>query len=424
MRSSDLSERRILVLGAGRHQVPLIRRARERGAFVVTSDYLPDSPGREFASLPILADALDSAVNIDIARDHDIDAVLTVGTDQALTTVADVAASRDLPCHVSPEGARAATDKTQMRAALSAAGVPMSSCNIVDSDLLPDRSLLGAGPWVVKPADAQGQRGTRRVQAFDDLEEAVTDARSESRRGVALVEEFLTGPEATATAWVCDGSIRLVGVADRVTYNPPPNLGIALRHVFPSKHAAGHTEEIVRVLEQVAVAYRMSNGPLYVQMIITSDGPRVVEAAARVGGGHETALYMEVAGVDLTELSIDLACGLPSRDWGLDVGTSSISQHGLINFVVARAGSLTDMTPMQQLIDEGAIADGGWYRRPGFQQDEVTDAQGRIGWFLTLADNRTSLLSRSQDAYDRLRVLDERGNNLVYWPRPDLLSGA
>ncbi len=424
MTETDLNDRRVLVLGAGRHQVPLIQRARERGAFVVTSDYLPDSPGREFASLPLLTDALDSTVNIELAHEHDIDAVLTVGTDQALTPVADVAAARDLPCHVSPDNARAATDKTRMRAALSAADVPMSAFCVVDSDHLPDRSELGTGPWVVKPADAQGQRGTCRVDSFPDLPAAVADARSESRRRTALVEEFLVGPEATATAWVHDGNIDLLGVTDRVTYNPHPNLGIALRHVFPGIHASDHIDEVADVLGRVARAYEMTDGPLYVQMIISEDGPKVVEAAARIGGGHETALYREVAGVDLTDLSIDLACGLPPRGSGFDVRRSTPKCHGLINFVVAHAGEFTTLSSFDDLIDSTAVADGGWYRRPGFKQSEVVDAQGRIGWFLALADDRPTLIRDSIDAYGRLMVTNADGDNLVYWPEPELLAGT
>jgi len=424
MTSADLSNRRILILGAGRHQVPLIKRARARGAFVVTSDYLPDAPGREFASLPILADALDSAVNLEIASEHDIDAVLTVGTDQALTTVADVAAAGGLPCHVSPDGARAATDKTWMRNALARAGVPMSMCHVLDSDRLPDYDVFGSGPWVVKPADAQGQRGTCRVEATDHLAYAVAVARSESRRGVALVEEFLVGPEATASAWLHDGHLDLLGITDRVTYNPPPNLGIALRHVFPGVHAADHVDAVAEALQKVAIAYGMTDGPLYVQMIITESGPKVVEAAARVGGGHETALYHAVAGVDLTELSIDLACGLSPRGAGFDMRTSTPKCHGLINFVVAHAGILHDFTPISDLIPHTVISDGGWYRLPGFGQSEVVDAQGRIGWFLALADTRSELIDGSGEAYDRLVVTGGTGRNLTYWPDPELLAGT
>lgn len=36
---------RLLVLGGGRHQTPLISRAEERGVEVVVVDYLPGSPG-------------------------------------------------------------------------------------------------------------------------------------------------------------------------------------------------------------------------------------------------------------------------------------------------------------------------------------------------------------------------------------------
>ena len=74
----------LLVLGAGRHQAPLIQRAEERGVRTVAVDYYQDSPGKRIASHAELADALDVAAVREIALRHRVDGVTTVGTDQAV----------------------------------------------------------------------------------------------------------------------------------------------------------------------------------------------------------------------------------------------------------------------------------------------------------------------------------------------------
>ena len=68
-----------------------------------------------------------------------------------------------------------------------------------------------------------------------------------------MVEEYVAGLEVTVNAWVSDGVPHMLAVADRVTYNPPPSIGIAFQHMFPSLAAVDALAEIDR---QVAAITR------------------------------------------------------------------------------------------------------------------------------------------------------------------------
>jgi len=424
MTGAPYAGERILVLGAGRHQVPLIKAAKAGGAEVVTSDYLPDAPGRALADFPVLGDTLDSEVNLAIARQYEVTAVTTIGTDQALPAVADVAEGCGLPCHLTPEGARAATNKVHMKRVLADHGVPVAAHVVVPRHGTDD--VLGAltPPLVVKPADAQGQRATCVVTDPRALRVAVEEAQAASREGTAVVEEFLVGPEVTANAWVSGGEVHLLGVLDRVTYNPAPRLGIALRHVYPGVHAEGSYGEVGEILNRVAAAYQMREGPLYVQMIVGEDGIRVVEGSARVGGGHEPALFRHTHGVDLVELTLTLCLGRPNRGLGFDIRRDRPLRHGIVNFVVAHEGELSTFSPVEGGAAGQHVTEGGWYHQPGFRQNRVVDGQGRIGWFVVTGSSRSSVVERADGVYAGLEVRDPSGANLVYWPDPAELSGA
>lgn len=416
----DLDGVRLLVLGAGRHQVPLIRRAVDRGAEVVTSDYLPDAPGRAFATHPVLGDALDVDVNRRIAQDHDVDAITTIGTDQAIVAVATVAADLGLPCHVGPEAAMLATNKVPMRAALAAHGVPVPTSVTVRS-VDDTRDVELDGPVVVKPADGQGQRATVRVTRRASLDDAVADAIAVSRSATAVVERFVSGPEATASVWLDGGRTQLVGVADRLTYNPPPALGIALRHSTPSRHAADRLDLVADVAERTAAAYGMEDGPLYIQFLCTPDGGVVVmEAAARVGGGHEPQLYARTTPFDLVDLSIDLAVEGTTRPPCFDARVDR-GPAGAVTFVVARPGRFAELSDPSALVTAGLVDDAGWYRPTGHVQPAVSDGQGRVGYLLATGPDLDAVHRRSAAAYDRLEARDEAGRQLVYWPEGSLL---
>ena len=65
------------------------------------------------------------------------------------------------------------------------------------------------------------------------------------------------------------------------------------------------------MLLQIAKAFGMSDGPLYVQMIASNEGPVLVEAAARVGGGHESTLFPRISDFDPVACLIGWLSGKP-----------------------------------------------------------------------------------------------------------------
>ena len=162
-------------------------------------------------------------------------------------------------------------------------------------------------PVVVKPADSQGQRATVRVDHRSGLAPAVADAIAESRTGRAIVDQWVTGPEVTVSAWVSAGDPHILMVADRITINPPPTVGVAFQHVFPSLAAVDALPEIERQIVAITRAYGMREGPLYVQMIVNGGDAVTIEGGARVGGGHEVGLTPIATGVDVVDRLIDLA---------------------------------------------------------------------------------------------------------------------
>ena len=89
---------------------------------------------------------------------------------------------------------------------------------------------------------------------------------------------------------------------------PPSEL--RLRDVWPSE--VPDTSKVSNTARCAAVAaLGIENGPSYTQLRVDAEGPKVIEVAARLGGGHDAELVQAVTGVDLNGLTIDAALGLP-----------------------------------------------------------------------------------------------------------------
>lgn len=417
-------ERRLLVLGAGRHQKDLIRRAEARGLRVVASDYYPDAPGKAFASYREDVDALDIEQNIRIARRYGVCAVITTGTDMPLVTMAEVAAALRLPCYLTPESARRATDKRRMARAFSECGVRRAPWREAASAAAAAGAAGELGfPVVVKPVDSQGQRGTRRVDDGRALDAAVADALSASRARHVLVERFLPGGEITASAWAKGDEVHLQMLTDRVTYNPAPAIGICFQHIYPSLRAAGLQAHVRETLRRIARCYGVSDSPLYVQMIVADGAVYVVEAACRVGGGHESSLLPIATGIDVLERVLDLALAGRSAPIGDVHDESGAGGHALVNFLLARSGRVATLRGFPRLLEEGRIVEGEYYIGAGHECRPIVDGQGRVGYFIARDATRAALLGRAAAAYADLALADVQGGNLLFVPQaPALLA--
>jgi biotin carboxylase len=421
----DLSGRTLLVLGAGRHQEALIRRAEDRGVSVVAVDYFPDAPGKAHATHPELVDALDVPANIELAERYRVDGVVTLGTDQAVLTMAAVADAFGLPCYLTPEGALRATDKSVMAAAYAAHDVPRPPfVELSDPALAPVATQRLSLPVVVKPADSQGQRATVRVNERARLAAAAADAIAESRTGRAVVDQWVTGPEVTVSAWVSAGEPHILMVADRITFNPPPTVGIAFQHVFPSLAAVDALPEIERQIAAITRAYGMREGPLYVQMIVNGSDVVTIEGGARVGGGHEVGLTPIATGVDVVDRLIDLALTGKAQPVDYDYGRSPQQLHALVNFLIALPGVVESVSGFPEVVDEGMVAEGGFYIGRGFTQPPITNSLGRLGYFIATGSTRAEMMARARAAYRRLSMTSDRGDEMLFWPDPAVVNDA
>jgi biotin carboxylase len=386
-----IAEKRLLVLGAGPAQLGLLRAARERGLFVIACDRDPGAPGFQFADRRAVVSAEDEVTLAHLARAEDVDGVIAPGIDWPVAVAARIAAQLGLPHPLSPETAALAVSKQRQRERLAEAGVPQPRWSVTTQmeDGLPV-------PAAVKPADRQGQKGLTLVTEPSALAEAVELAVAESRSGIALVEEYVAGPEVTVNAFSVAGRFHPLTVTDRLTAEPPA-FGVALAHAWPSEAAA---EEAAEAGRHAAEALGIADGPTYTQMRIGPDGPRVVELAARLGGGHDAELCHAALGIDLNGLA--LAAALGER---VSVPEPQSAGGACVRFLVPPEGTLVRVEGLEQALEVPGALDARAYRPPGYRFGPFRRGSDRAGFVLARGDSRDDALARADRAADRIRFV-------------------
>jgi biotin carboxylase len=410
-----MSRETILILGAGRHQAPLIQLAETAGYATVIADNHPNSPGRAFCSFPSFVSATDLEGCRNLATQHRVSAILTTGTDQPVRVMATLSHELGLPCYISPEGALLATNKLAQRQAMLKAGVPQPRY-IEVSDSFQEARDWNHFPCVVKPCDSQGQRGVKRVDSSANLIATMQASARLGASGRVILEEFIEGPEVTASVWMDQGAIRFIAISDRVTYSLH-SLGVCFQHIFPSLAASPWESEIHEMAKRIATTFGMRCGPIYIQILITPVGPRLVEAAARIGGGHEANLLPYVSNFNPLAALVDTIRPKPFTS----SPTLNPDAFASVNFLFAHAGEVASLDAPPPT-DQPGILEAGFYVRPGDRTRGMLDGQGRVGYFLALGANRADTESHARSFYSSLKAIDPSGHNLLFTPEPANLS--
>jgi len=305
-----------------------------------------------------------------------------------------VAERLELPHPISAATAALATNKQRQRAALEAAGVQQPASRVLSAwrDGLPV-------PCVVKAPDRQGQRGLALVQSAEELRPAVEAAIEASRNGSCLLEEWVDGPELTVNAFSVDGVFSPLTVTDRLTAEPPA-FGVALAHVWPSEHDAA---EVAAAAERAVAALGIQDGPSYTQVRVGPDGPKVVEVAARLGGGHDAELCAAALGVDLNGLALAAALGREAPSNTVLQGRSVPVGGACVVFLVAPEGRLVGVEGVEEARAQEGILDVLVYRRPGHVFGPLRRGPDRAGAVLAVGASRVETLERARRAAASVR---------------------
>jgi phosphoribosylamine--glycine ligase len=194
------------------------------------------------------------------------------------------------------DGARLEGSKAFMKALLDEAGVPTARFGTFGSSEEARRFLRTLpGPWVVKTDGLAAGKGVLVATTLEEAEEDVAaklgGAFGEAGRRV-VVEEGLAGPECSLMV-LCDGR-RVVPLAPARDYkrlgngDTGPNTGgMGALSPVPEVPADlvgelvyGAVEPLVAALRARGIDYR---GVLYAGLMLTPDGPRVLEYNVRFG---------------------------------------------------------------------------------------------------------------------------------------------
>lgn len=389
---------KILVLGASVLQLPAIKKAKELGYYVGVVDMNPNAVGFKYADRIFIVSTIDVEGVINVAGEFKPNGVLTLATDMPLRSVAAVANKFNLP-GLSPQVAIKATDKIAMIECFDRQGVPHPWFYAVNSYEEFETILKKINPpFIIKPNDASGSRGVVLINNLDEAISGFDYSKSVSKSGFVLIEEYLKGPEVSVEVITIEGRSHVITITDKLTTGSP--YFVEMGHAQPSLLPVDIQEQIKNVAICAIDAIGINNSPSHVEIIVTEEGPKLVEVGARLGGDCITSHLVPFStGVDMIKAVIDLATGKKP-----DI---SIKYHkgAAIRYINGNEGFLEGVEGLGEVRKIEEVKHIEIVKNMGDLIQPIHGSGDRIGYVITQADNVDMAVSICEDAVKSLKVL-------------------
>jgi len=407
MLNSAHKKKTLLIIGAGTEQVAAIQIANTMGLFVVALDRDRKAPGFRYANDKIIASTMHPQESLNAALKYNkkrkIDGVTTVGHDAPLT-VATIAKALHLP-GISINTAKLSSNKLLMKNKFKKDGVPIPWFKEVkNANDLHKVAKRKAYNLILKPVDSRGSIGVTRLSKDLDLKWAFERAMQASPSAKVMVEEYLEGPQISTEAIVYKGKIYTLGYADR-NYEYIDRFApfiVENGGQSPSRFLPKEKGNIDKVFNKAIRSTGIVNGTAKGDLVITNNGIKVIEIAARMSGGFFcTDTIPLVTGVNFVEKAIKIALGEKLDPSEL---RSKHVKGSATRYLFPEPGTIKRITGVSKLKYFKWVKRTGFYYKIGDKLKPITDHHGHGGFVVVSAKDRETAKKRAEMAIKLVRI--------------------
>ena len=301
---------KLMILGAGIYQVPLIETAKRMGYYTIAVSIPGNYPGFKIADKVYYVNTTDVPKVLEIAKEEGIKGILTAGTDVAVITIGKVCDTLGLT-GISYKAAENATSKRLMKECYEAAGVRTARFREISVDT-PDEEIASQiegleFPLIFKAVDTSGSRGIMRVDSQEEFPAARANVLKYTHDDHYLIEEFIEGEEFGAQAFIENGELQFILPHGDYVFHG--DTGVPVGHFAPYDIGEEATADAKLQLTLAAKAMGLDNCAINADFIMKDGKTYVLELGGRSGATCLAELVSIYYGFDYYEKMIRVALG-------------------------------------------------------------------------------------------------------------------
>lgn len=383
--------KRIMILGGGEFQVPLIKRAKKSGYYVILCDFRDDVEGIALSDKHYLVNTLDSSQLIEVGEKEKPNGVVT-NSEPAFLSMAHAAEKLGLRC-MSVDDTKLYKNKFLMREFCHAHGIlspRYKCCKNVEEAL--DFFNEIQKKCIIKPLDNSASRGVFSVNSEKDIklhfDQCITASSADNP--AIIIEEYITGTEFTIDGIMTPKGHRSLAISEKKHYEYNEN--VAYQLLFDNKNEYfdydllrkenDHLVDLTGIPFGLTHAeYKYSNGRFF-----------LIEIQARGGGNYiATDIVPFISGVDSYKEQLKWAVG---EEVDADYSYEKLSSRcAVLHFfdVPGKGGVVKEIKGLDFL---DSLSEQVMYHlnfKVGDTIQQTINDSTRIGWYILKSPNRTDL---------------------------------
>lgn len=395
--------KKLMVLAAGLLQVPVIKKAREKGYYVIAVDDNPDAPGMTLADKAIVPGGLMNEEKlVEIAKEEHIDGVIHPCSEVAMNVMGRINNELGLS-GVSKEQAIKATNKHLMREAFDRYGAPSVKSMCFSNVGVAWRSFCNDFHCdaILKPSRNSGSRGVAKIYSDTNESEFAKSferAKEESRDKTVILEQFIEGPEFSVEIIVWNNQVNVLQVTDKKTTDAPHF--VELGHNQPSLFP----EHIVEAVKQAAImgvkALEVDNCACHAEVKVQDGQAYIIEIGARLGGDFiSTELTHLSTGIDMVGAAVDVAFGIEP-----DLKPMAKPQGVAVRYFAPKPGRVVAIENVE-VFNRPDVYDAELYVKPGDEVREVKSSLDRSGHVIVTAPTSKEAIDNAEYIVDKVKII-------------------
>ena len=298
--------KKIMILGGGYYQLPLIKKSVEMGIHTIVCGIAGNYPGYKYATQWIDVDTFDKEAILEVAKKEAIDGILLCGSDACMPTIGYVCDHLNLlgPSELATINA---SNKSIMKACFKKYGVRTAEYKQISSlkeaeEFAKDFSF----PVVLKVVDASGSRGVAIINNKDELHEQYPKVFSETKKDYLIIEEFVKGEEFGAQSFVRNGQLTFVMPHGDIVFHSDTEVPVG--HYAPYERE-DIIDDVRNQLELCVKALGIDNTAINADFILKEGKVYVLEIGARAGATCLPELVSNYYGLDYYEYLLHQSIG-------------------------------------------------------------------------------------------------------------------
>lgn len=301
-------KKKMLLLGGGHAEIPLIQAAQSLGWYVITTGNAREGLGHPYADKNVFADFSDKDAMLELAKSEGVTAVCSGCNDFALLSTVYVCEKLGLPGHDSYATSLEIHHKDKYRALATRLGIPTPRALVVRNAAEFEAAIAQLTfPIIVKPVDLTGGKGIHRAANADEARFAYKDACSRTRQDHIVVEEFVQGSNHGFSAMLVKGKVAFA-FSDNEQYYI--NKYMVSGANSPSTSSDKTLAMLREYSERIAQELHLVDGILHIQYIEQADGtPVIIEICRRPPGDLYIKFVKYATGIDYPKFIVQAETG-------------------------------------------------------------------------------------------------------------------